>query len=222
LSFLHRKRNQPRQGCDRVPRLKQKLSSVASENRQKTCGASASFPEKIPPTRSHLRLLRNCRCLSRRCVWVPPSPCSISQVGRQSFPHRPTHLNWFRPSSRVPPHSGQMQFAMADLRCAFDRIKLSTFNSFTEKKTGLSRGQSAHNICDALDLGAFLLDVDRFPLSRKLFLITCLSLIRALASRAFTVPVGTPRRCAVSRMLKPSTSRKRNVVRRVGESRTVA
>jgi len=152
---------------------------------------------------------------------VQTSQCSLSQVGRQSFPHRPTHLNWFRPSSRAPPHSGQMQFAMADLTFAFDRIKLSTSNSFTEKKTGLSRGQSAHNICDALDLGVFLLDVDRFPLSRKLFLITCLSLIRALASRAFTVPVGTPRRCAVSRMLKPSTSRNRKAVRRVGESRTV-
>ena len=83
--------------------------------------------------------------------------CSLSQVGRQSFPHRPTHLNWFRPSSRAPPHSGQMQFTMADLTFAFDRIKLSTSNSFTERKTGLSRGQSAHNICDALDFGAFLL-----------------------------------------------------------------
>ena len=176
----------------------------------------------IPPTRSHLRLLRNCRWLSRRCVWVPPLQCSLAQVGRQSFPHRPTHLNCFRPSSRAPPHSGQRQFTIADLTFAFDRIKLSTSNSFTEEKTGLSRGQLAHNICDALDLGAFRLDVARFPLSRKFFLITCLSLIRALASRAFTVPVGTPRSCAVSRMLKPSTSRNRKVVRRVGESRKVA
>jgi hypothetical protein len=150
--------------------------------------------------------------------------CSLSQAGRQSFPHRPTHLNWFRPSSRAPPHSGQMQFTMADLTFPFDRIKLSTSNSFTERKTGLSRGQSAHNISDAIDSvhSCCGLYVDCFTLSRKSSLITCLSLIRALASRAFTVPVGTPRRCAVSRMLKPSTSRNRKVVRRVGESRTVA
>src|SRR5580704_10195222 len=89
-------------------------------------------------------------------------------MDRQSFPHRPTHLNWFSPSSRAPPHSGQMQFTMADLTFAFDRIKLSTSNSFTERKTGLSRGQSTHNICDALDFGAFLLatvrgSLDAFP-----------------------------------------------------------
>jgi hypothetical protein len=44
--------------------------------------------------------------------------------------------------------------------------------------------------------------------SPKQFLITSLSLTRALASRAFTVPSGTPSRSAVSRMLKPSKWRK--------------
>src|SRR4029077_2402608 len=36
---------------------------------------------------------------------------------------------------------------------------------------------------------------------------SCLSFLRALATRAFTVPCGIPRACAVSRILKPSTPR---------------
>src|SRR5712691_4708026 len=41
----------------------------------------------------------------------------------------------------------------------------------------------------------------------RLFCSSCLSFARALATRAFTVPWGIPKRCAVSRMLRPSTSR---------------
>jgi hypothetical protein len=55
-----------------------------------------------PRTSSH-RLLRDRRRLSPRRV-------CISQIARQSLPHRPTHLNWFEQSSITQPHSGQMQF----------------------------------------------------------------------------------------------------------------
>src|SRR4029077_8482482 len=88
------------------------------------------------------------------------------------------------------------------------------FQEVGQRTTSASRSIVVHS--------CWRLYVDRLTPSRKLFCITCLSLIRALASRAFTVPVGTPRNCAVSRMLKPSTSRNRKVVRRGGESRKVA
>jgi len=87
----------------------------------------------IPRTSSHRRLLRNRRRLSPRRVWMP-FECSLSQVARQSLPHRPTHLNWFDQSSMTPPHSGQMQFTMADLTLAIDRIELSIYSSFNEEK----------------------------------------------------------------------------------------
>jgi len=78
-----------------------------------------------PRTCSHPRLSRNCRRLSRRRAWVP-FECWLSQIARQSLPHRPTHLNWFEQSSMTPPHSGQMQFTMADRTFSIGRFDLSS------------------------------------------------------------------------------------------------
>ena len=103
--------------------------------------------------------------------------------------------------------SGQMQFTIADLTLAFDRIELYACNSFIKKKQiRLPRSKPAHNSASGW-ISYGLLYLDGLTLSRKLFLITFVSFIRALASCAFTVPAGTPRRCAVSRMLRPSMSR---------------
>jgi len=123
----------------------------------------------------------------------------------------------------TPPHSGQMQFTMADLTLAIDRIVVSIYSSFNEEKYPVLEKVSQRNTYAVVDLCGLLLATvsgsDRaFP---ELFLITSLSLTRALASRALTVPVGTPSRSAVSRMLKPSMLRKWKVVRKVGERREV-
>jgi hypothetical protein len=47
---------------------------------------------------------------------------------------------------------------------------------------------------------------------------SCLSFLRALATRVFTVPCGIPRACAVSRVLKPSRSLSSNVRHKIGDS----
>src|SRR5579863_4546822 len=46
-------------------------------------------------------------------------------AGRQSTPQRPWHRNWSCERDKAPPHSGQTQFAMADLRLSFDGCGLS-------------------------------------------------------------------------------------------------
>jgi hypothetical protein len=68
------------------------------------------------------------------------------------------HLNWFEQSSMTPPHSGQMQFTMADLTLAIDRIELSIYSSFNEREIPrLGKGQSARIIYAVLDLCGLLL-----------------------------------------------------------------
>lgn len=109
---------------------------------------------------------------------------------------------------------------MADRTFAFDRLESSDHIQLLRSTEipvfqGLSLGAKTFLI-----IAVMTHLPSRFH--RTLLLIISLSLTRALASRAFTVPLGTPRRSAVSRMLKPTTWRNWKVVRKVGDSREVA
>jgi len=145
---------------------------------------------------------------------------ALSQRARDCFPHRPRHVNWFECSSMAPPHSGQRQFTMADLTLSLTDLRfLTTYGSFNQRE--LQCFKASHLARRRfLTIAVTTQLPSRFH--RTLLLIISLSLTRALASRAFTVPLGTPRRSAVSRMLKPSTWRNWKVVRKVGDSREVA
>src|SRR5258708_31416767 len=103
--------------------------------------------------------------------------------------------------------SGQMQFTMEELAFALDGIELSIPSSFNEEtwapcKWSPNTQQPRCSIC-----GSLFTPVSGSHQARPELLIAFLSLVRALANRALTVPAGTPRRYVVSRMLKPSTAR---------------
>jgi hypothetical protein len=63
---------------------------------------------------------------------------SVSQIGRQSFPHRPTHLNSLKSSSMAPPHSGQMLDLcglLATVRGSLDAFPEALLNNLFESHT---------------------------------------------------------------------------------------
>src|SRR5215470_8469113 len=57
--------------------------------------------------------------LARRCS------CVRTQISRQRLPHRPRHLSSLVSSSITPPHSGQMQFRIADLTSSAWLVRVS-------------------------------------------------------------------------------------------------
>jgi hypothetical protein len=134
--------------------------------------------------------------LSTRQVGPSGSFCRKKSCGvAKDSDCRPTVFNRYRMDARV-------------------RASSSTINTF-----GLSRTVIPPSLIllrRAHEFITFYRGKGRFP-----WLIASLSLMRALASLAFTVPAGTPKRCAVSRMLKPWMSRNWKVLRKVGDSRDV-
>jgi hypothetical protein len=52
----------------------------------------------------------------------------------------------------TPPHSGQMQFTMADLTLAIDRIVVSIYSSFNEEKYPVLEKVSQRKIYAVVDL----------------------------------------------------------------------
>src|SRR5690242_18399505 len=51
--------------------------------------------------------------------------CVRTQISRQRLPHRPRHLSSLVSSSITPPHSGQMQFRIADLKSSACLVRVS-------------------------------------------------------------------------------------------------
>jgi hypothetical protein len=51
--------------------------------------------------------------------------CVRTQISRQRLPHRPRHLSSLVSSSITPPHSGQMQFKIADLTSSAWLVRVS-------------------------------------------------------------------------------------------------
>jgi hypothetical protein len=115
---------------------------------------------------------------------------------------------------------------MADRTFSFDRFELSshTSSSFNQQKfhcfdtSHLARSR----LRDSHLLAIAVMTVVPLTFSPDALLITSLSLTRALASRALTVPGALRGDLLFLRMLKPSMSRNWKVVRKVGDSREVA
>ena len=103
----------------------------SSEARKDTALAGlVSIPEPPEPGRSCKRLLQSTPVVrlgdeDRLAFLAWRCSCVRTQISRQRLPHRPRHLSSLVSSSITPPHSGQMQFRIADLTSSASIVRVS-------------------------------------------------------------------------------------------------